>query len=565
MPNDAIPTEAANQLRPAYLNLDELLDDLDRDIVRGTKRFFGTTGVESRPSDPQHRRIALAISGGGAAGVYSAGALEGLLGRMAERDLKPDIILGTSAGALNGYGVFLEALGKDNPQLREDPNIKQPFSTFIASLWSYLDRDKNTSEWIVGRRAWMIDLATRGINTPVRRWGLALALLVAVLLLNPFLFVSLIFFFELDAWLPTLMQEWGGVGENPTVQLAILGGLSLVGLGVMLAVLKRTFFSSLFRDTPLLRLLANTGPNGDLSRPWRWSHEQSLDRARVLSRELVAEWYRRQDELPELIITATDITVGRECLFTLVKPATYKRLVRNGWMAVQLDCDDERAKQYHEIEGALLARAQNLLQCIIASTAVPSAFPSQEIGIYGPGSRDDVRHRFVDGGVLNNSPIHLAIDAGASHVISIELDPLVIDDPLKTDDRNEVFNFLETGVTTFTTLLHRAIERDVRRTVTWNRFLTENPSAALAKFKGKLVEGESTYDRELKRIIPLYRIAPAIREIGTVEFNGRYEGGRRKATLRDVLRRGVLDLRGSHIWRATLQSVPLPEGQAPPK
>ena len=68
-------------------------------------------------------------------------------------------------------------------------------------------------------------------------------------------------------------------------------------------------------------------------------------------------------------------------------------------------------------------------------------------------------------------------------------------------------------------LKHRAIERDVRRTVTWNRFLTENPSAALAKFKGKLVEGESTFDRELKRIIPLYRIAPAIREIGTVEFN----------------------------------------------
>ena len=128
-----------------------------------------------------------------------------------------------------------------------------------------------------------------------------------------------------------------------------------------------------------------------------------------------------------------------------------------------------------------------------------------------------------------------------------------------------LFTFLETGVTTFTTLLHRAIERDVRRTVTWNRFLTENPSAALAKFKGKLVEGESTFNRELKRIIPLYRIAPAIREIGTVEFNGRYEGGRRKATLRDVLRRGVLDLRGSHIWRATLQSVPLPEGQAPPK
>jgi hypothetical protein len=74
-----------------------------------------------------------------------------------------------------------------------------------------------------------------------------------------------------------------------------------------------------------------------------------------------------------------------------------------------------------------------------------------------------------------------------------------------------------------------------------------------------------TFNRELKRIIPLYRIAPAVREIGTVEFDGRFENGRRTTTLRDVLRRGVLDLRGNHIWRATLQSVPLPEGQAPPK
>ena len=93
--------------------------------------------------------------------------------------------------------------------------------------------------------------------------------------------------------------------------------------------------------------------------------------------------------------------------------------------------------------------------------------------------------------MLNNSPIHLAIDASASHVISIELDPLVVEDPLKTDDRNETFNFLETGVTTFTTLLRRAIERDVRRTVTWNRFLTENPSAALATEESKAEKTKS--------------------------------------------------------------------------
>jgi len=28
-----------------------------------------------------------------------------------------------------------------------------------------------------------------------------------------------------------------------------------------------------------------------------------------------------------------------------------------------------------------------------------------------------VEHDFVDGGVLNNSPIHVALDAGATHII----------------------------------------------------------------------------------------------------------------------------------------------------
>ncbi len=564
-PHEPVPTEAAERLRPAYLSVDELLNDLQYEVIRGGKRLFGGASLESRPIAPEHRKIALAISGGGAAGVYSAGALETLMGHMKERGLHPDIILGTSAGALNGYGIFLEALGKDNPQLREDPEIKQPFSTFIASIWSYLDRNKNTSEWIVGRRSWMIDLATRGVNTPLRRWGLGLTVVLSVFLFNPFLFVSVIFFLELENWLPPFMRSWGGAEGGPALQLAVLGGLSLLGLAAMLFVLKKMFYTSFFLDTPLLQLLANTGPNGDLSQPWRRSHEQSLDRARVLSQDLVKEWYDRQDELPELIITATDITVGRECLFTLVRPDTYRHLIRNGWLAVQLDCDDDKARQCDAIPGALFTRGQNLLQCVIASTAVPGAFPSQEIGIYGPGSRTDVRHRFVDGGVLNNSPIHLAIDSACSHVISIELDPLTVTDPLSADDRNEVFNFLETGITTFTTLLRRAIERDIRRTVTWNRFLTENPMAALDRPKGKLVPGEATFNRELKRIIPLYRIAPAVREIGTVEFDGRFERGRRTTTLRDILRRGVLDLRGNHIWRATLQSVPLPEGQAPPK
>ncbi len=548
------------RLDPAYLDVDELLDDLEHEVVFRNGALFGTPLLREQQVAPENRKIAFALSGGGAAGAYSAGSIEGLAGRMKARGLEPRLLVGTSAGALNSYGVFCEALGCHNPQLRDDPDIKQPYSTFIASIWSYLDRHRRTSEWVVGRRAWMIDLATKGLHSPTRRWIFFLITLLAVFLFNPFLFISIFLFAGLHEYLPVL-GEWGDQA-NAAWHLALLGGLSLLGLAAMVYALIRLYGRSLFRDTPLLRMLANTGKDGDLREPFRWSPEQTRDRARVLSRDLVREWYAKMDELPELIVTATDITVGRECLFTLVRPATYSRLVEQGWMAVQLDSeDDSQTKPYREIPGAVFTLGHNLLHCVVASTAVPSAFPAQEIRLYGPGESKTVSHCFVDGGVLNNSPIHLSIDAGATHILSFELDPLETADPLAADDQGRAYNILEAGVTTFTTLLDRAIERDMRRTVTWNRFLTRHPQA-LAEQRSWV---RKTAERagEVKRVLPLYRIAPEEREIGTVEFDGRFESGERQATVRDVLRRGMLDLRGEHIWRATLQPTPFkgPDGR----
>ena len=541
------------RLEPAYLDVDELLDDLNHEIVFRSGALFGSPLLREQPIKEDDRKIAFALSGGGAAGAYSAGSIEGLVSRMKSRNLGPSLLVGTSAGALNSYGVFCEALGRHNRQLAEDPGIKQPYSTFIASIWSYLDRHRNTSEWVVGQRAWMIDLATKGLHTPLRRWTIVLIVLLAVFLFNPFLFISIFLFTGLHEYLP-LLSDWSSEA-NAAWRLALLGAFSLAGLAVMVYVITRLFGQSLFRDTPLLRMLANTGMDGDLREPFRWSPEQTRDRARVLSRDLVREWYARIGEAPELIITATDITVGRECLFTLVRPETFRRLVEQGWMAVQLDSeDDSQTRAYREIPGAIFTLGHNLLHCVVASTAVPSAFPAQEIRLYGPGESKTVCHRFVDGGVLNNSPIHLSIDAGATHIISLELDPLETQDPLRSDDRGRAYNILEAGVTTFTTLLDRAIERDMRRTVTWNRFLTQHPQALSEQRSTARHSIEAV--REVKRVIPLYRIAPQEREIGTVEFDGRFDRGKSKTTVRDVLRRGMLDLRGKHIWRATLQPTP---------
>lgn len=560
-------TEKARQevesfLEPRYLNLDSVIDDIEREVVLYEGLFVGVD-LELRRCGESGRKLALAISGGGAGGAYSAGALEVLLSRLRERGIKVDLLVGTSSGALNGYGVFVESLGKANPQLDSNPAMKQPFKSYIASIWSYLDRDGKASRWVVGRRSWLIGLASKGVSPTARKLGFIAMLLLLTLLINPYLFVSMYLASGLGG------SEFKHAGQphffaENALHFSVMGLVSLLVLGFLVNLLMRVFGKSLFLDIPLLQLLANTGPTGDLTEPRLWPRAQTIDRARVLSRELVAEWYTRADELPEFIITATDISVGRECLFTLVRPETYARLTKREWMTVQFDSEANGTKEYRKNEGSLFALPENLLRCVIASSAVPGAFPTQRIGIYGSSGRKHVRHNFVDGGVLNNSPIHIAIDAGATHVISLELRPVKQTDPMDSDERGrDPFGLFQAALTTFTTVLDRATDEDIRRTVAWNRFLTRHPESlrAARPSRGETEDTKAEGAAVVlgRRIVPLYRIAPRDRKIGTVEFDGHFVNGKRTVALRDLIRRGVVDMQGENIWRATTQHEPKPE------
>ncbi len=548
-------------LRPDYLDIEGLVRDIEHQVVFEDGRWT------EKPVDVENRKVALAISGGGAAGAYCAGVIEALVTRLRERGIEIDLLVGTSAGALNAYGVLIERLGMANSQITRDPELQQPYSSFIASIWSYLDRHRKTSTWIAGRRAWIVALAGGAVHGRWLRLSVGLLSTALVLVLNPFLLIGVSLLLGLESWWPTALTS-SDFGADHALHFTVLGLASLLFWLMLGGLLLRRFRYSLLRDVPLLRLLANTGPKGDLSRPWFWSREKTLDRARVLSRRIVEAWHR-DERAPELILTATDISLGRECLFTLARPETYRRLVRSEWVAVQFDSGDDRAQPYRREAGALFTLPENFLQSIVGSTAVPGAFPAQQIGLYGRDSRHEVRHVFVDGGVLNNSPVHIAIDAGATHMISLEVEPLGVTRALDVDDREQNYNLLGTAIETFSALLELSTSEDIRRTVTWNRFLAEHPevvdpraNTAHPADAARQEEGTDPRPKTTKRIIPLYRIAPERREIGTVEFDGHYEDGRCVVTLRDWLRRGYVDMQGRHIWRATLENVPKAEGAA---
>ena len=545
----ARPIELERFLDPGFLDLEGVLDALELEVGPSSS-LFGKQGLELRECPPDRRKVAIAISGGGASGAYNAGLLEVLLDGLNKRGIEVGILVGTSSGAVNGYGVFLEALGLGNPQFRSEPSIRQPFDSYIASVWSYLDRHGKASKWVVGNRSWIVRFASHGFPSRGRKAGLALLLIVIAVLLQPNLLLPLA---SLAAGAGADSLTWIA-SESLAQSVPFLFGCALVATVLLCAggwLVARAFRLSLFLDLPLLRFLANTGPEGDLRRYPRMSRGQAIDRARSLSRDIVAAWYRRRAELPEFVITGTDITAGRECLFTLVRPETYRLLLQREWLAVQFDSDPAGTADYHSEAGAMFALPENLLRAVVASSAVPGAFPTQRIGIYRAGADRVARHHFVDGGVLNNSPVHVAIDAGATHVISLEILPFEKRDPLTTEGRpSGSYKLLEAALATFTTVLERATHEDIRRTASWNRFLISRPGG-LGPARGNADIAEPQ-----RRVVPIYRIAPKAPLVGTVEFDGRFERGRRTVTLRDLLRRGILDMRGRNVWPATVRHEP---------
>lgn len=164
----------------------------------------------------------------------------------------------------------------------------------------------------------------------------------------------------------------------------------------------------------------------------------------------------------------------------------------------------------------------------------------------------------VDGGVLNNTPVHIAIDAGATHVISLELEPLGLVGPLAEPGQTAAASLLEAGLGTVQTLLALATEEDVRGAVAWNRFLAQNRELLSHEGCETAVPDDAACARKGKRLVPLYRIAPEERLVSTLEFDGRFEGTRLATSLRDWLRRGKVDAERSAWWRATVQPDPGP-------
>lgn len=506
--------EASEQPRGEWMSLDAVLDRIETS------------------ADPV---VALSITGGGASGAYQAGVIAELLDRIALRVRErghcaaaPKLVIGTSAGALNAFALVLNALrpAAASPGARGEP--------LVSTLWRTVGSRNRGARFVTGARARLVGWVTRW-----RKWkrlkrvasvGVAAVLLALV---NPVLFAVLTAERPGVGWMSKRVLTYPVTATIAAVALLLAIGLVLVWL----------FDRALFKSSALRSTLANAAravvegrfPGyAELLRPVAPETQQEI------ARRVVDAW-KETEGAPELIITATDLTARWECLFALASPQRCARLAEKGWEVGRIGGEvgvapngvGRRLSLVHESE---------LFRCVVASTSIPGVFPSQRIRLHRvDGSNSEHVHDFVDGGVLNNSPMNVAVDAGATHVISIELDPLGYRAPLDAPApaRHEPA-LVENVALTFGTLLEMATTEDVFRTVWINRMLAQGSVPGM-------------------RVVEIFRIAPRRRDLQTLEFNGHYDQpfAGPSPSLVEWLNRGALDVRdGRPFWRATQQANP---------
>ncbi len=378
-------------------------------------------------------RVAFVLAPGGAAGAYQAGALEAL----AEHGVRPDLLIGTSSGALNALGVVLDALAP--PAAPRAWPVTRP-----GRIWRALSQPDAGARLLVDKPHLLGFIAGKA--------GASMGLAG-----------------EMLGHLPHLGAEWAAM-QAGLFRADRLRGL-LVG--------------------SIARALGHRGDDAEaaghaLVDTWAAAHAAGL-------------------RPPELIVLATDMQSHQATPFALGTPDLTERLFRH----------------HHPVRalghGALTGPA--VVDAFVASAAIPGAFPAVALPADNPSWP---ARRYLDGAIGASEPFHLAIDAGATLIISLEVAPYARPPrPDGTTDRHP----LALAADALMAIQERYLRADARGLAAWNWRLTADCAPG-------------------RQRIVLYRLAPSCQAIGLLDFDGRHEGGALTLSLFDWYMEGYGDAGG---------------------
>lgn len=522
-------------------------------------------GIREYIPIPRPRKVALVLSGGGASGAFEAGVIESLtdaLGRFnrenPENRIAIDLVLGTSTGSLNSYGIMLDRLRHSGVWTLPAWLEKSKGETINRKIWGYLGSFRSPARFVVDK-PWLIRIlyVFGSFRKTLAVAGLIVALLAAAVAgylpfrvfgaeagasggrLQLAAACGLAGSMVLAGWflLSLLMNRWrlwgrplsgflcgsllGGVtaGAGRALGLALTrpgavfnsicaaAGL-VVCCGFTVYSIVRLNGDAVFGNSRLLRLIAALGDSNSKSNRLRSpvtapKAEKAAAAGSAVLSGLIA---KDPQQIAGTIFTAANITAERQGLFYTGPDPVSVQLLQHGWLCLPIGNSPDSG-----VSGDRLAEA------VIASTAIPAIYPAEVMDYRFQASR--FRHTFVDGGLLDFAAYHAAIDAGATHIISVETDCINYNlmERSRQGDRPGLFqNIFET---LYTAVDARAVAEAGRVSAT-NRLVLEGASQ--------------------KNLIQLIRIAPSLNErmIDAQEFDGRYVNGKLKHSLTDWMAYG---------------------------
>lgn len=303
-----------------------------------------------------------------------------------------------------------------------------------------------------------------------------------------------------------------------------------------------------------------------------------------------ARWLELESDKnrPEIFLTGTDLNASRHMVFAYAEKKKIAGIAAdNVWiydMAAQLDVKehrievtgiapdqmpvDEQTKKERDLTEEEQARLREILdngylqqnahflstsskyfrpensaeeelvKATMTSSSIPAVFEPQKWKIMRR-SPDDlntpqtlIKHSFVDGGVIDNSPLDLAMYSEAKHVISIELSPLLSYNNAPDDEKN--YNIVSILAATLGAFMDGTLQRSL---------------SYLGRANETRKDGEK---------VNIYRIAPLMPESvklgssgetkispGTISFDGVYDENHNLVmSLYDWFMQGYIDAMG---------------------
>ena len=516
-------------------------------------------------SKDRPRKMALVLSGGGASGAFEAGVIEETAKAMEKHNtehpdnkLKFDIVIGTSTGALNTYGLLLRSLFKKG--LLEQPAWlkNRDGETVNFRLWNYLASfNKKTSKFVLDK-TWLLNLI-QGVHTWTKIAGILLYFfsLIACFILPDFLSIEKAVL-ALPTWAGILVTSLGAGLLITTITLLLkkMGLVQRSGRPILVSslFLMPSFFllgclqnilsaaipvspwnnvagysqallaapvlivltllsisgNAIFGNSRLKRLVAAIGDPDSSTKKLRKavSEKKAGQYDSSISHNVYDSWSEAAQESPSYIFTATNISAEKQGLFLLGSDEDCRKLAENHWLPILIGTE--------ALTGGSVP-ANDLLTGVIASTAIPATYPPVFVSYQYSGER---RHIFVDGGVLDFAAYHTAIDLGCTHILAVETDCMDHDLMQKKVTSNWLNILSNAAAVSYTGSDEEAREE----------------AAHVAKTNRKVV-----YENlDKKNLILFYRIAPSNNErmINADEFNGRYKDGKQVNTLKDWISYG---------------------------